>query len=114
MLEQCFEHAWQNYHRQSKPQQDALAINKAALQENQGHIDNLIDTISSGQAAGALFEMLNSRANDLKMERERLLAEQRRILETLTPLPSDIDAEVFRQQLISFAEIVGKRRKNQP
>ena len=57
--------------------------------------------------------MLNSRANDLKIERERLLAEQRRIMEALTPLPSDIRAPAFRRQLVSFAEIVEEARPEQ-
>jgi hypothetical protein len=105
LLERCFDHAWQNYQQQSKPQQEQLALNKAALSENQAQTDHLIETISSGKVADALFALLNKKANELKVEREKLLMEQR-LMKGLTALQSGIDAEVFRNQLMGFSEVI--------
>jgi hypothetical protein len=106
LLEQCFENAWQSFHQQTRPQQDALAINAAALRENQTQVDNLVEMISSGQATGALFEMLNKKASQLRTERHLLLTEQRRLRESLAPLDNGITAEKFRKQLITFSDII--------
>ena len=110
VLEHCFEHAWENYHQQSKPQQDALAINRAALLENQTQTDHMIETIGSGKVTDALFVLLNKKANELKVAREALLIEQQQIMEGLATLDSGIDATVFRDQLIDFAEVIEEAR----
>lgn len=78
-----------------------------ALQQNQGQI-MLIESISSGNAQGALWELLNEKAAQLKLERERLLLEQRRLSEALTPLEEHFDAEVFHSILTNFMELAAE------
>ena len=70
----------------------------------------MIETISSGKVTDALFVLLNKKANELKVAREALLIEQRQIVEGLTALDSGIDATVFRDQLIDFAEVIEEAR----
>ena len=106
LLEQCLESARQNFNRESGPEREALTINKTALQENQAQTDNLVEIISSGKATNALFEALNQRAADLRVERENLLKEQRRLTAALAPLGCGIDVRSVREQLVSFAEII--------
>jgi len=110
VLERCFEHAWRNYHQQSKPQQDALTIHRAALIDNQAQTDHMIETISSGKVADALFVILNKKANELKVTREALLIEQRQLMGGLAALDSGINATAFRNQLIDFAEVIEEAR----
>lgn len=71
IIEEAVESARASTKDELKPHQDALLEVERALQENQGQINDMIKTISSGQARGALFEMLNERATDLKLQRER-------------------------------------------
>lgn len=78
--------------------------------KNQERIDNLVETITSGNADGALFEMLNRKASELRMEREKLLVEQRHLQEALAHLQSGLNAETFRSQLISWADVMQEAR----
>ena len=91
-----------------RPSQDALSLTRQALQQNQTGIDSLIQSISSGNAQGALWGLLNEKAAQLKVERERLMFEQRRLAEALAPLEEHFDAEVLRGVLTNFAELAAE------
>lgn len=78
-----------------------LSTNQSALRENQRAIDELVSTASG--ARGAMLELLSEKAHELKMERERLYAEQRQLTEVLTPLNTVFDAKVFRSVLGNFS-----------
>ena len=56
-----------------------LALTSQALQKNQAQMDELVAAISSGKAHGALWELLNAKAAQLKLEQETMLVEQRRL-----------------------------------
>ncbi len=90
---------------QLQPEQEGLALVRAALQENQQQAEQMLSSIASGNATGALWEMLNVKANELKMERERLHAEQRRLLTALQPLEHRFDAGAFCGMLADFSEV---------
>ncbi len=81
------EQARANMQTDLRPSQDTLALTRQAIQSNQVQIDALIEeSISNGKAQGALWGLLNEKAAQLKLERERLLLEQKRLCEALTPL----------------------------
>ena len=101
LLESCLESAWEGFQNQVRPELDSLNINKGALAKNQEQIDNLVNTIANGNADGALFEMLNRKASELRIEREKLLVEQRQLQKALAPLAKRIECRDF-PQLINF------------
>jgi|GEM_PF-1309488 len=88
-----------------RPQQEALVLNKQALQENQAKIDTMLETISSGGATGPLLAMLNEKAAELNLEREKLRVEQRSLMQALAPLEYQFEAMPFRAVLSRFAEL---------
>ena len=85
-----------------------MALTDKALQQNQTQIDTLIESISSGNAQGALWALLNERAVQLKLERESLLIEQRRLRESMAPLEEHFDSEVFQSILTNFMELAAE------
>jgi len=52
--------------------------------------------------------LLNEKAAQLKLERERLFLEHRRLNEALAPLEEHFDPEVFRGVLTNFAELAAE------
>jgi DNA invertase Pin-like site-specific DNA recombinase len=86
-----------------QPTSRLLSGNQSALRENQRAIDELVATASN--ARGALLDLLAEKAHELKMERERLHTEQRRLTELLTPLDTSFDDGVFRKVLGDFSII---------
>jgi hypothetical protein len=109
VLEAAFVVARHKCQSDLEPQQEALSRTRQALQENQVQIDTLIKTITTGAASGTvsgdLLGMLNERATQLKMERERLRAEQRRLSAALAPLSAYYDASPVRETLSRFTEL---------
>ncbi len=103
VLEQAVERARQSYCEESKPLQDELALTRAGLRENQAKSQRIIETITSGAAGSALMNMLSEQAQNLETERERLLANHRRLTEAIAPLDDNFDAATFRAVLSDFA-----------
>lgn len=106
IIEKALEIAHGKCHQDLQPQRDALSLTQTALRENQGQIDEIIATISGGNARGGLIELLNERADQLKIERERLRIEQRRLTEALTPLSDYFDPLEMRGILTDFTLLV--------
>lgn len=84
LIERAAGYARSSCEQEIQPQKDALALTHAALQENQARIDQMLDTLGTGQASGALFAMLNEKAARLQREGEQLRAEQRRLTDFRT------------------------------
>jgi hypothetical protein len=100
MVERVIAAARRNSESTLQPQQKAMARVKAAL------IDQIIQTVVSGKADGALLGFLNERAAELKIEREQLKAELRSLQESLQPLGQNFDAGMFRRVLMECNELV--------
>ncbi len=105
IVEGALEHAQRKCHSELEPERDRLALNWAALERNQAEVDQMLASITSGRASGALLEMLNEKAYELKMEREGLKAEQRRLVLALQPLESSLDAGAFNEMFSRFSEV---------
>jgi hypothetical protein len=71
LIDDAFEIARERCQADLKPQHDALSLTRRALEENQAQVDKLVETITSGNASGALLAILNEKAYELKAERER-------------------------------------------
>ncbi len=106
VIEQAVEQARFNSQSALQPQQDELALTRAALDANQKEIDTLVNTITSGTTSGALLGFLNQRAQELQFQREQLQAEQRRLVQELSPLENHFDAAAFRSVLRNFAGLL--------
>lgn len=85
-----------------EPNREALEETRTALLENQKQIEQLINTIGSGVANSDLLGMLNERATQLRLSRERLKAEERKLAESVNPLNVRFDAAEFRVMLTNF------------
>jgi site-specific DNA recombinase len=105
-LERCIEHARRQCEGDLGPERERLALTKAALAENGAQIEEILSTIAAGKTSEALLEMLGERATQLKIERERLKAEERRLKETLQPVEDSLDIEALRENLKDFGELV--------
>ena len=79
---------------------------RAGLQETQKQIDFIVETMTSGTVNEAMASLLNERASVLKLQRDELRAQQRRLTLELTPLEDRFDVSVFRKTLCSFDELV--------
>lgn len=86
-----------------QPAREALNLCAKALEENQGQIDELLQTASN--ANGALLELLSERANQLKLEREKLRQEQRRLKEELAPAQDQLDVGQLQSVLSHFEDV---------
>jgi site-specific DNA recombinase len=107
LLERAFDHARQNSASTLQPEKEALELTREALRANQEQLDGLVEAVSSGRANAALFDVLNERALNLKLERERLRAEEKRLQEALNLTREEFDAEAFRATLADFRELAG-------
>ena len=105
VIEKAMEIALNQAQSDVRPSQEALSRTRKALQDNQEQIDTMIATISGGEAHGALLGFLNDRATQLGMERERLMAEQRRLLRFLAPLDEHFNAAGLRAIMENFTEL---------
>lgn len=81
---------------------EAYSQTNETLRKVEGNIEKVLESATSGQAVGALWEMLNERAFRLKFERDQLLAEQRRLKEQLRPAETRVDVEALRLRLHAF------------
>lgn len=106
MVERALGFALQNSGKDLAPAQEELARVRASLQETQKQIDSIVETMMSGTVNEAMASLLNERASALKLQRDGLRAEQRRLTLELTPLEERFDASVFRKTLCSFDELV--------
>ena len=86
-----------------QPIKNSLAECQRALNENEGRINELVETATN--ARGALSDLLNEKAHNLKLERERLKMEQRRLNDQLAPLDYKFDWEEVRRALSDFGRI---------
>lgn len=105
VLERALHHAQAGCESDLEPQKEALSLTRAALLENQAQIDQMLETVGSGKASGALFDMLNEKAALLQRERERLRAEQRKLMQALLPMENSFDATTFGRRLADFATL---------
>ena len=86
------------------PRKD-LQQTKQVLRENQEQIDKIIATVTSGQVATALLEILNEKAAKLKLERKRLRLEHHRLSEELKSLNTEFEAESLRSILTDVVRL---------
>ena len=100
ILEDALQMAWNKTEEKLQPTKETLSLCRRSLEENQRKIDELLETASS--AKGALLDLFTEKANDLKMERERLRTEQRRLNESLLPLNHHFDPNEYREVLGDF------------
>jgi len=100
ILEDALQIAWAKTEEKLQPTKETLTLCRKALEENQHKIDELLET--AGQAKGALLDLFTEKANELKLERERLRIEQRRLNESLLPLNHHFDPSEYREVLGDF------------
>lgn len=100
ILEDALNMAWAKGEETLQPTQQALNMCRTALHENQRKIDELVETAST--AKGALLELLTEKAQQLKLERERLRTEQRQLNEALAPINHRFNAGEYREVLADF------------
>lgn len=105
ILEQAFVAAQQECQADLQPQHEALAMTRRALEENQLQLDKLVDTITSGQISATLISVLDEKAQSLKLERERLKTEQRRLESALLPLQDYFETIPLRETLAEFSAL---------
>ena len=72
---------------------------------NQTQTDEIVKAIAGGNVQGALWQILNDKTSQLHLERERLLIEERRIREELTPLNKNFDASGIESLWRDFATL---------
>jgi site-specific DNA recombinase len=105
IVEGVIEQARKKAESELVPEREKLALVRQALLENEAQVDQMLATVASGRAEGALLEMLNCRAAELQVARERLLTEQRALQMVLQPLQEKVDPAVFRVSLANFVEV---------
>jgi hypothetical protein len=105
VIQRAIDKSRAEYEQDAEPNREALTLMRAALQENQTKIDQVLEAVTNGRATNALFAMLNERAASLRFEREKLQSEQRRLLQVLAPPANAFDLEVFRSTLSSFSAL---------
>ncbi len=113
VLERAIERAHDNCGAALRPQQEALNRTVASLRANQEEIDKVVSTITSGRLNDAMVDLLNRKAHELKVERESLLVEQRRLSALLAPLHHTFDGTALRRQLTDFNGLVERSAPEQ-
>lgn len=108
IIERAIEKARASCEGDLLPLKETLGLTKQSLLENQSQIDKIVETVSTGKAEGALLAFLNERAAELKLARERLRVENRRLSRALMPLQEHFDAATFREIVRSFVELSGE------
>ncbi len=102
MLERALAHAIQKSEEASHPAQEALARTRSGLAETEKQIDILMNTLALGTVTPALMQLVNERAHQLKVQRETLRADQRRLLSRIAPTENKPDAQALRTVLADF------------
>jgi len=105
LLEREMAGAKERFEQDMQPVKESLSLAKAAERANQEKIEEIIESVSSGRAKGALFDILSERAAELKLERERLRAEQRQLNELLAPLEEHFEASGLQSVLSDFTRL---------
>lgn len=105
VLEKSFAMARAKCESDLLPQQQEAQMLRQGLRENQAKIDNLIDFISSGSVSGDLMALLNGKATELRLERQRLLSVQRNLSQSLAPLGEYADSLPLRETLGQFVTL---------
>lgn len=111
LIESALRVASERARRDLGPIYEMAQLTNESLRKVEADIEQVVATASSGQAVGALWEMLNERAFRLQYEREQLLTEQRRQKEQLAPAEMEIDQDALLASLNNFDVI---RRAAQP
>ena len=99
VLERVLDQARRNAEKDTWPLREALSANETALVTVKEEIATLVSAITSGGASEALGDLLNERATELKLRREGLLMERRRLQGALAPVEHHFDGELFSQTL---------------
>jgi hypothetical protein len=105
MLERALAHAVRRSEEASFPAREALARTRSGLAETEKQIAVLMDTLASGAATPALMQLVNERAHQLKVQREALPADQRRLLSLIAPTEHKPDAQALGAVLADFASM---------
>ena len=105
IIEEALQKARENCLKGLQPQREALGHAQAALRQNQAEIDKLVITITGGGIATELLGFLNQRAKELKMSREQLLREQRRLQQEVAPAEQAVDAQSLQSSLADFGKL---------
>jgi hypothetical protein len=105
VIERALQAARDNSLKSLEPERAALAKTQDALRENQEEIDKLVVAITAGGVGSELLSFLNRRAKDLKMTREQLLAEQRRLVQVVAPAQEAVDGRALRKYLADFQSL---------
>jgi hypothetical protein len=85
-----------------------LEETQKALHTNQTQTDEIVSAIASGKVQEALWDILNDKAAQLRIERARLMTEQRQLKEELTPLDENYNADSLRRVLSDFVTLAKK------
>ena len=105
VLKEAVEKARQHSETDLGPLQELWEENRKALGINQTQTDEIVNAISGGNVQGPLWQILNDKAAQLHLERERLLIEERRLKEQLTPLNENFEASGIESLLRDFATL---------
>jgi hypothetical protein len=105
LIEQALENARNRAEGDLNPERETLALTRQALEKNHGAIEAMVNAISSGEAQGALWGLLNEKATQLKAERDGLMREQWRLMERVGALKTDFDASGLRGILSNFRRL---------
>ena len=98
-------HALRKSEAALEPTQEELARTRSGLAETDKQIDALMETLTSASVTPALMQLVNERAHELKLQREALRADQRRLLARLAPMENQPDARALRGVLCDFATL---------
>lgn len=101
VIERAVEKAKERSIKDFAPERELLTKTHLSLQENKAKIEQLTDAFASGKINESLLDILNEKALVLKMDRETLRIEQRKLEDKLRPLEQNFDESVFRQSLRS-------------
>ena len=99
VIERALQAALDNSLKLLEPERAALAQTQDALREDQEEIDKLVGAISVG-----VWD-LNPRDRDLKMPREQLLADQRRLVQVVAPAQEAVDGRALWKYLADFQSL---------
>jgi site-specific DNA recombinase len=105
MIEEAFGMAKEECQASLLPQQEALLLTRKALDENQTQLDKIVETVTSGSVTRTLLAVLDEKAHILKVEQERLKAEQRRLTSALVPLQDYFETLPLRETLTEFSTL---------
>lgn len=102
VLEAALAVAHQSTQTDLAPTEEAWGANQKSLLQNESQTEEILKAIASGNVQGPLWQMLNTKANQLHLEREQLLMEARRLKELLLPLNENFDADEITSLLRDF------------